>query len=268
MQQQAEQGLARIENGKALTPADLQQELTSILEQLETHEQRKGSYDPGTGEIAARDLPVYAIAKDQIVRSFTSNGRALDMELSVKLPNDLMINLGSGSVNLDANGMPIDAPSFSFDASHHENQVDYRVKIYEQVERRQDSPAPVGKGDLTSLTRYAIDAFGKEYQHRFGRPMTEIGGSLAWENKANFQRALIDVMTGKPSKVMPDRDPTQAELVEAVKQTSYGDHRLQAGFTEFKVSILERALWRKTNLGEGYSEMAMPDHIEVAVRKK
>jgi hypothetical protein len=244
--------------------------LASVLEQIEYHESRKGSFDLGTGDIAARDLPSYAIDKDKIDRRFTSDGKYFDMDLSIKLPNGRTINLGSGSVNLDAHGMPEGIPTLSLAASHHEHGIDYAVKIYDHVEYA-EGIAPQGKGERTPLTKYAIDAFAKEYQARFGRPLNEIGGSLAWENKANFQKMLIEIMGGKNATVrVPRREPTQAELIEAVKRTSYGENRGKAGYTEFEVTIPAAKDWKtEPKLGEEYKGIEVPiQDINVIARKK
>jgi hypothetical protein len=172
-------------------------------------------------------------------------------------------------VNLDAHGMPEGIPTLSLAASHHEHGIDYAVKIYEQVEYA-EGIAPQGRGEKIALTKYAIDAFAKEYQARFGRPLNEIGGSLAWENKANFQKELARIMAGKDAKVMPDREPSQAELIAAVKATSYGFNREPAGYTEFEVKVPPRDLWEvSTQLGESYAGIAVPvSGIEVVARKK
>lgn len=106
-------------------------------------------------------------------------------------------------------------------------------------------------------TQYALDRATRYYRRRFGVDPESLPGTLAFENKLNFQREWYKLTTAG----LPD----DVAAVRAVAETSFGRHRAARGYSQFEVTIA--GSMEKVDLGAPYGTQMVPTGINVIARK-
>lgn len=156
--------------------------------------------------------------------------------------NELLV--GNAGVLMDDNGRPV-GPTFVLDNRFKHNGVDHKVRIVDDG----------GKG--VSLTALALDEGMKAFKEAFGYEVENLGGSLADDNKLNFQRAFYEAeQKGLPS--------AEAKL-SSIRKISYGKHRAARGFDDFQVKISDERV--EVDIGDPYGKQMVPKTIHVDARK-
>lgn len=143
----------------------------------------------------------------------------------------------------------------SLKASAFVDGTEYAAHVYDEIVI---GPAgrPIGRGPRISLTRYVLDTFGEFYARRFGYPLKAWDGNLAFENKLYYQREYARLRdAGMSHNVARD---------EAARRISYGQHRLDAGFTKLTVTVNDP---EPVDLGNGYGIKKVPTSIRIEAEK-
>ena len=109
------------------------------------------------------------------------------------------------------------------------------------------------------MTRYVIGRFIERYKARFGHAPRALGGSLAFENKRNFQVEFIKLVRGG----MNEKDALNA----AARNISYGRHRIDAGYSQLEVRTDNPRDWQPLDIGDGKKQMRVPQYIEIVGRQ-
>ncbi|HEY0192911.1 MAG TPA: hypothetical protein VGC42_17465, partial [Kofleriaceae bacterium] len=130
---------------------------------------------------AGRHMPEYPIAKSTLDEKIEETPNAIFYELEGRGTNGKTVQFGSVTLDL-VDGAPKAPPWMSLDASMFIAGVEHVPRIYDDVVAGIDG-APLGQGAKTSITRLALDRFGRFYQRRFGTPLKRWSGTLAFENK-------------------------------------------------------------------------------------
>jgi hypothetical protein len=221
---------------------------------VEGAEQKTASLDGGSD---GRGLPEYPIARSTLEPEITDNGSGkLTYEIIGRTAAGMEVSFGTVKLALTPDGLPAKPPTMSLEATAFIAGKEYALHIYDDVAARRNS-VPEGRGIRTPLTRYALDMFGHFYEWRFGRPLTEWAGMLAYSNKLNFQREYARLR---------DAGAKEPQLsIAAVKAISFGRHRVDAGFTQLEVKAVDPEV---VDLGEGLGAREVPTHIEVIARKQ
>jgi hypothetical protein len=204
--------LADAIDGDTALGLQLDRELLQIEEQLDYHAERLQSHSPGEGYVAAE------------------GGQKRDYAIQVNdlKPGEVFENEKEISYSLDAmmpNGHEHSVITISFpkDGSP-ANMVlanDPRVDGETLGIRLQDGSRAV------SITDYAIKKAEQFHQEKFGKPLTELGGSLADDNKVNFYMEYLEAR---------ERGAGHEDgLLTAATNISYGQHRSANGFSNLEV---------------------------------
>jgi hypothetical protein len=160
------------------------------------------------------------------------------------------VKLGEGYIYVDAEGKPLDAPPEGVSAKPPDLWLDKRVAVKgEKV--RVDLPKEGG-----NLTTRGLLATIEAFKVRFGREPTDIGGDLAAENLANFQRAYAEAIS-------KGQTPEQANKT-AIEKISFGSARIKIGFSDIMVHT-EGAV--EKNFGEPIGTRVVPDKVIVNARR-
>jgi hypothetical protein len=255
-----ENGTHTVEQGRRLDATAIDTELAQVQEQLELEATRLDSYAPGNGAVAARSIPEYPIALDTVVATEDDGGgKQFTVAFTARTKDGVSISLGEGYVRLTPDGEPDGYPEFALGNYTHVQGVEHKVKLYPTVIEQSAGEVPLGQGKETALTRYAIDRFIQRYKARFGAEPAALGGSLAFENKKNFQIQYI--------KFMRQRIGRSAALKAAAAEISYGKHRIAAGYTELDVDPGPPRTWILMNLDDGTKDVRVPTIIKITARK-
>ena len=119
------------------------------------------------------DLPEYPVRLSDLKLEIKRSQFEWVIDIEAPLPNRGRVNIGIGSVELE-NGVPKGGPDFVIKKDAIVGGVLGKVQVY----------GPAGKLSLTDLVLdKTIEAFTKEFGHSPDRHP----GSLAWDNKKNFQ---------------------------------------------------------------------------------
>lgn len=132
------------------------------------------------------------------------------------LPNGRTDTIAYGSVELDAQKLPLGGPEFVFDKRSTVGGTSYRISIGDEA-----------AGESASLTKVALDRAIALFKARFGHEPTELPGYLAYDNKLNFQREYLKAI----DRGIP---PKQAEI-DAAKSISFGSARIARGYSDVSV---------------------------------
>ena len=174
-------------------------------------------------------------------------------------PNELVVDLmaevdgtlvkvGEGYIYIDAEGNPLDAPSAGA-AKPPDLWLDKRVTVKgEKV--RVDLPKEGG-----SLTKRGLLATIAAFKSRFGREPTDLGGQLASDNLANFQRKYAEAIS-------KGETPEDAKMT-AVKGISFGTGRKEIGFSEIAVRTEGTV---EKDFGEPLGKQIVPAEVFVNAR--
>lgn len=207
-------------------------------------------------EARGRGLPEYPVAKSAIEPEvIQTDPRTLEYEIKGKTITGKRVDFGAVELELTPRGEPAAPPTMSLNASAFLDGQEHAAHIYEEVIM---GPAghPVGRGPRIPLTRYVLDSFGRFYERRFGQPLKAWAGRLAFENKLNFQREYARLRDAGVSE--------EVAALEAVKRTSYGGHRLDAGFTKLTVRLGDPG---PVDLGKGRGIKEVPRTVDVLAEK-
>jgi hypothetical protein len=254
-----EEGAHVVERGRALDAGAVDAELAQVQEQLELEATRIDSYEPGKGFVAARALPEYPIDLNSIMATESDSGGLFEVSFTARTKDGTTIPLGRGYVKLTPQGEPDGYPEFSLDNYTHFDGEEHKVKLYPAVVATGPDEAPLGKGAETPLTKYAIDRFLKRYKARFGATPAALGGTLAWENKKNFQVQFI--------KFLRQGMKQDQALKAAAGEISYGRHRAAADYGLMEVDAGPPDTWTKLDLHDGKPAERVPTQISITARR-
>jgi hypothetical protein len=255
-----EEGAHVVERGRALDTGAVDAELARVQEQLELEGTRLDSYEPGKGFVAARALPVYPISLDSIeANPIETDPRQFEVEFTARTKEGTVVRLGQGTVQLTPEGEPKGYPEFNLNNYTHFEGTEHKVKLYQSVLDQGASAIPLGQGEETALTRYAIDKFIQRYKARFHAEPAALGGTLAYENKKNFQVQFV--------KYLNEGMGAPAALRSAAAKISYGTHRAAADYGDFEVDAGDPKQWVLLDLGDGNSPRRVPTTIKIIAKK-
>jgi hypothetical protein len=220
-----------------------------------THEASVVKEQAAVTKRSSRNIPEYAITKSSLELEIEERPRMFKCEFIGRTVRGEDIRFGSAMIEVTDEGKPKGRPELTLVASHYVNGDEYALHIYDDVVMT-PSGIPRGQGARTSATRYALDEFGRVYEKKFHRPLTSWGGILAWENLLHFQREYVALRGGGMAR--------KQALEAAVKATSFGKHRVEAGFTELGVDATDDEL---IDLRDGRGQQLAPGRVEVVARK-
>ncbi len=245
----------------ALDARQLDRELAEIQEQLELHQRSVDSYDPGRGFVAAEgrgNLPEYAIRRADMFEEIVESGRNWFVSYKARTSDGREVEWGVTHVELDEHGNARSGPENTLKARFDHQGTSHAAHFYDEVGVPGTGGPPVGKGQRISATRYALERSMELYRRRFGHAPDTLNGLLAWDNKLNFQLEWVRLRELDPN--LPDEETA----IAAVRNISFGKHRIALGFDQFKVDILESS----TVHLPGYGPCVVPIRIYVEVRKR
>lgn len=161
------------------------------------------------------------------------------------LPNGRKQIIAHGTAELGANGKPLHGPEFLFDKRVTLGGKELRITVGDQA-----------SGKSVSLSDLALDRATELFKARYGHAPDDLPGSLAFENKANFQNEYIKAL----DRGLP---PNEAE-VAAVKNISFGRARLERGYTDISVTTsgTEDIMY-----GDPRTSRSVPKNIDVKARR-
>lgn len=94
------------------------------------------------------------------------------------------------------------------------------------------------------------------YMRRFGFRPSNMGGELAWDNLANFQKEFVRVRAENPGM------SNEAIANEAIRHISFGSHRVSIGYGDFSVRVSSFA----DVPVKGEVLQNVPQHVEIDAR--
>lgn len=107
-------------------------------------------------------------------------------------------------------------------------------------------------GGRISMTAHALDRSIEFFRRRFGHPPDTLPGHLAWKNLENFQREFsLHRARGMTS---------HAAAQEAIRNISFGRHRMARGYTSFDVDFGDLTT---VTLPDGTLLPAVPSSVDV-----
>ncbi len=133
----------------------------------------------------------------------------------------------------------------------------HAAHFYDEVGPPVGGGPPVGKGQRISATRYALERSIELYGRRFGHAPDTLDGLLAWDNKLHFQLEWVRLRQLNPNL------PAEDVAIAAVRNISFGKHRIALGFDDFKVKILAT----ERSILHGHEQHGVPSRICVEARK-
>ena len=210
--------------------------------------------------------PVWPVRLSDVVRDIMidddpkASGN-FDMHLPFTLPNGRQVLLATGGCKVDQQtGQPISNPSFYFESAFEFDQKKYSAKLYDDV-MAGEGGVPVGSGESTPLTRFALSLYIERYEAQFGRKPDAIEGGLAFDNKKYFQQEFFK----NKEKGMS----TDAAAVAAVGAISFGSHRHDLGYGDFEVQLgdFEMVDLGTDKKGRKLGTQKVPIKIDVVARR-
>ncbi|MBX3155260.1 MAG: DUF4157 domain-containing protein [Deltaproteobacteria bacterium] len=240
---------------------DIDHELAGIQEQLEHHARRIDSYEPGRGFVAARGLPEYPIKKSTIMaHEVGADPRHFEVEYVGETADGKKVSFGYATMEITPEGAPAEAPALTLGNYTAHNGVEHALNIYDDViPSSQPGGVPEPKGARTSITTHVLREFELAYKQRFKQDLKAWKGTLAFENKLNFWREYVRLLDAK----VPEGDAR----VAAVKEISFGKHRIALGFTDFEVTFRPDEPPISADLGGSLGVRPVPPTINVTARK-
>jgi hypothetical protein len=239
----------------------IDRELAEIQEQLEYHQSFIDSYQPGRGFVAAegtgRSLPELVVARRDLFEMVSEEGSLWKVDFYAKTHEGKEIWIGKGMVALDEQGIPKSYPSFTIDATAGHAGKDHAVHIYDDVSIQASGPGR-GMGQRHSATAHAIERMSSLYRRRFGHPPEALEGILAWSNKENFQREYYRL-------TMIEGLNESDAAVAAIKNVSFGKHRMASGYGKFEVTLSGT---ERVDLGPPFGMQRVPRRIFVIARRQ
>jgi hypothetical protein len=211
--------------------------------------------------------PIYALRLSDVIRDMMVDTNpketgSFEMHLRYKLPNGRDGLLATGGCKVDKQtGKPTSHPDFYFQAEFEMGNVAYTAKLYDDVQAGEGG-MPVGVGESTPLTRFALSEYIALYKKQFGAEPDAIGGGLAFDNKKYFQQ---EFWKNKHEKGMS----TDAAAVAAVASISFGTHRAALGYGDFEVLLgdFEEVDLGVDKQGRKLGTHKVPAKIDVVARK-
>ncbi|HET9622147.1 MAG TPA: hypothetical protein VFP84_12325, partial [Kofleriaceae bacterium] len=204
---------------------------------------------------SSRNLPEYPIRRSSLEVEIQERPGMFRCEFIGRTLQGADVGFGSAMLELTDDGNPKGRPELTLMASYYVNGDEYALHVYDDVVMS-SSGVPRGQGVRTSITRYALDEFGRIYEKHFKRPLRVWGGILAWENLLHFQREYVALRRNGMER--------KQALEAAVKETSFGRHRVEAGFTVLGIDATDDAL---IDLRDGRVPQLAPTRVEVFARK-
>ena len=205
-----------------------------------------------------RGLPEYPVAKTSLEATNDGRGNYFAVVFTARTLDGETLQLAEAYVQLSEDGLPSDLPTLRLGASCRRNNQDYAVHIYEEVVPDQHGGViPSARGERTSLTAYALDKFISRYKARFNHEPGGFFGTLVDSNRLNYQREYKMLVNNGVEEPIA--------RIEAIKQISFGEHRIARGYSVFNVTL---SGWSKVDLGPGLGvQKRVPTSIEVEARK-
>jgi len=216
--------------------ATVERELVDVQDQLDRHAVALDSYEPGRGFIAAEDLTEVTVRKADLRMVVEEGGDNIFLRFQATDDAPLRDQLGSARIPLDEAGLPTDGPHLSLD-----NRVgDTHMTVLDE------------DGGRISMTAHALDRSIEFFRRRFGHPPDTLPGHLAWKNLENFQREFsLHRARGMTS---------HAAAQEAIRNISFGRHRMARGYTSFDVDFGDLTT---VTLPDGTLLPAVPSSVDV-----
>ena len=244
--------LYQLDNVSPAARTDVVHELTALLEHLGFDAKTIGS-----DRRAQRVLGERAVARiDEILNKPRIVGK-LDTDLitsgitngiwkcvvSVRIPNGDARMVIEAFAPVDALGQPNGELEFNLSNEVRVDSRTQRVKVQDE-------------GRLTDL---AIRAVSDRYRGTFGSDPDNLDGSLAFDNKALFQRAYAEIVHASP-KIAPE-----VAALAAIKRTPFGEARVRAKYDQFEVRT---AGTESIVIGDPPRVQEVPANITVNARRK
>jgi hypothetical protein len=198
---------------------------------------------PEVGDAGLNPRPEIRVKKSDLRISTRKTKDEWTFSIETKLPNDTEVNIAYGTVLLDAAGNPVGGPEFYFEKRTVIGGVETRVQIY-------DGSKPL------SLTDFALDSAIMRFKTEFGHPPDILPGDLAFDNKANFQRAYATALQNG----LGDGEARQ----QAIRSVSFGRSRMRRGYDDF---VVELGKFESLDLGPPLGVQRVPVSIHVEARR-
>lgn len=177
-------------------------------------------------------------------------GRSWLFEIKAKLPNGKETSVAHGSIKLKPN--PAEPGKFVPDTAA---TLDFMLDNQVEIDHRQYRIKLEGQEKLNDyVMKEAIHQFENEFHSS-----PDLGGSLAWDNKASFQHAYAEVVRRNPG--ISSQDAAQA----AILKTPYGNARDKAGYAitvnaTGSIQIVTGDPPRLADVPENVTAIAKPKH--------
>ncbi len=209
------------------------------------HSTSDHAYTTGSdhGPVPAGRTPEFPVQLSELQINSRRTSQEWTFTVEAPLPSGRSTIIAYGSALLDAHGQPTSGPGFVFEKGATVDHVRGKVQVYDG-ERR------------LSLSDLALDEATKRFQVDFGHPPETLPGSLADENKANFQREYIKAIR---SGTMPE---TAKQI--AIRQISFGRVRVERGYDDFTIVLGNKG---PVDLGDGFGVQQVPLTIDVVARR-
>lgn len=167
-----------------------------------------GTSSSNKGHGHARKAPVNAAMEFRIERSHLrvkTHRSSMEwiVEVEAPLPEGRR-SVGTGFVELDPHGAALGGPEFVIRKNVTVGGTEGKVQIYEA-------------GHKVSLTDIVLDEAIAAFRKEFGHVPETLPGSLAWENKLNFQRAY--------ARAIQEGMTHDAASQSAIREISFGRSR-------------------------------------------
>jgi hypothetical protein len=210
--------------------------------QAHTNEPARATEPARTTEMAS-SIPTFRVARKDLVITTHKTSKEWTFTIEAPLPNGRNQLVAYGTAPLDEYGNVEGGPEFYFEKRVRVDGAEGKVQIHE------------GESQV-SLTDVALDEATARYRADFGHEPSTLPGHLAFENKANFQRAyLLAVRQGMR--------PEEAKQV-AIRGISFGRSRIARGYDDLHVDLTGE---ESVDLGPPLGIVQAPKGIDVEARR-
>jgi hypothetical protein len=194
--------------------------------------------------LSAKVVVEYRVERHQIRVETRRTKGGWSLEVKAPLPDGRRTHtVGDVYVAIDEHGAPVGGPAFTIDKEAFVDGVSGKVQIYEGSTR-------------ISATDLVLDETIAAFRKEFGHAPDRLPGSLAWENKLNFQRAYA---TAAQSGVTHD-----AASQIAIREISFGRSRAARGYDTF---LVEATNFAEIDLGGSLGVRRVPTTIKADARR-
>lgn len=187
--------------------------------------------------------PEFRVERHDLQISTSRRAKEWNIDVKVRLSNGKNHSIGTGTVMLDTEGLPVGGPEFYIEKETHIDGISGKVQVYDQ-------------GAKQSLTDIVLDEAIVRFKQEFGHEPWSLPGDLAFENKRNFQRELVRAIEDGAT-------PKEAEQI-AIRRISFGRSRIKRGYSEIVVTTDATAV---VDLGEPFGKREVPTRVHVEARR-